>query len=109
MLIPTESKTTLQPFAVSMAYAPFLLASDVCGAARPSLPSPLCLRLRLCCTHFLLHCSRLLLCRDRPGAMTRAKILIVKSSQHAAIELRQSKTYGNLRAHDLDQYGLDGG
>src|SRR6267154_2039917 len=41
MLIPTESKTTLQPFAVSMAYAPFLLASDVCGAARPSLPSPL--------------------------------------------------------------------
>jgi len=92
-----------------MAYAPFLLASDVCGAARPSLPSPL-LPPPLPLLHsLLLHCSRLLLRRDRPGAMTRAKILIVKSSQHAAIELRQSKTYGNLRAHDLDQYGLDGG
>jgi hypothetical protein len=60
-------------------------------------------RSRLCCNRFLFR-------RDLPGVIVNAtNMLIVKSSQHAAIGHRRSKTYGSLGAHDFDQCGLDDG
>jgi hypothetical protein len=69
-----------------------------------ALQGHLCLRRsRLCCTRFLLR-------RDLPGVMVSAtNMLIVKSSQHAAIGHRRSKTCGSLAAHDFDRCCLDDG
>jgi hypothetical protein len=54
--------------------------------------------------------GHLCLRRDLPGVMVSAtNMLIVKSSQHAAIGHRRSKTYGSLGAHDFDRCGLDDG